>query len=92
MRLADQYQVWYNVNNFESNRESLSMRFQDELFQRRDKVIANAKKYGGSSLRVYGSVARGGEQADSGLDLLVALVDCCMFDPINIKQDAADLL
>lgn len=65
------------------------MSFRDELFQRRDEIIAIAKKYDGSNLRVFGSVARGDDRADSDLDLLVELApECDLFDYISIIQDA----
>jgi predicted nucleotidyltransferase len=41
------------------------------LRQNRDEIYAIAQKYGVSNIRVFGSVARGEEQKNSDLDLLV---------------------
>jgi predicted nucleotidyltransferase len=41
-----------------------------ELRQKRDEVIRIAARYGARNLRVFGSVARGEDHADSDLDLL----------------------
>jgi len=69
------------------------MSFRDELFQRRDEIIAIAKKYGGSNLRVFGSVARGDDQPESDLDLLVEPApECDLFDRIGLIQDLESLL
>jgi uncharacterized protein len=41
--------------------------------QHRDVIYALAKRYGIENVRVFGSVARGEERADSDIDLLVNL-------------------
>lgn len=43
----------------------------DILKEKRDDVLVVAQKHGVTSLRVFGSVARGEESADSDIDLLV---------------------
>ena len=43
----------------------------DILKEKREDVLEVAKKHGVTSLRVFGSVARGEESADSDIDLLV---------------------
>jgi len=41
------------------------------LKEHRDLIVRIAAKYGASSVRVFGSVARGDERPDSDVDLLV---------------------
>ena len=43
------------------------------LRQNRDEIYAIAQKYGVSNIRVFGSVARGEENAQSDIDLLVTI-------------------
>ncbi len=47
----------------------------DELHQRRNTVEALAARHGAFNLRVFGSVARGEERADSDIDLLIDLAE-----------------
>lgn len=42
-----------------------------DLRARRDQIIAIARKYGASNVRVFGSVARGDATSNSDVDLLV---------------------
>lgn len=42
-----------------------------DLRAHRDQIMAIAKKYGASNVRVFGSVARGEATSDSDVDLLV---------------------
>ena len=43
----------------------------DELHVKRDEILALGTKYGARRIRVFGSVARGEERADSDVDFLV---------------------
>lgn len=43
------------------------------LLERRDRVVAILGEYGAENVRVFGSVARGEEDSDSDLDLIVDL-------------------
>ena len=43
----------------------------DFIGDKRDQIIALARKHGASNVRVFGSVARGEATADSDLDLLI---------------------
>jgi predicted nucleotidyltransferase len=43
----------------------------EELHQNREKIYAIAEKYGISNIRIFGSVARGEENAQSDVDMLV---------------------
>ena len=45
----------------------------DELRQNRNQIEALARQYGAKHIRVFGSVARGEERADSDVDFLVDL-------------------
>jgi predicted nucleotidyltransferase len=56
------------------------MALRDELHRRRDDILAVAARHGVSNLRLFGSVARGEERADSDIDLLVDLADDRGFD------------
>ena len=47
----------------------------DELRKNRDKILAIAKDCGLCDVRVFGSVARGEERADSDIDILVNRVE-----------------
>lgn len=51
--------------------EELMPNLLQNLRQNRDEIYAIAKKYGVSNIRVFGSVARGEEKAQSDIDLLV---------------------
>jgi predicted nucleotidyltransferase len=56
------------------------MTLRDELHRRRDDILAIAARHGVSNLRLFGSVARDQERADSDIDLLVDLADDRGFD------------
>lgn len=43
----------------------------DELHKNREKILAIATEFGLKDVRVFGSVARGEERADSDIDILV---------------------
>jgi hypothetical protein len=43
----------------------------DTLRAQRDTILALSQQYGARNIRVFGSVARGEEQADSDVDFLV---------------------
>lgn len=47
----------------------------DELHRHRNAIAAIAERHGASNLRLFGSVGRGEERADSDIDLLVDLAD-----------------
>jgi predicted nucleotidyltransferase len=56
------------------------MALRDELHRRRDDILAIAARHGVSNLRLFGSVARGEEHADSDIDFLVDLAEDRGFD------------
>ncbi len=43
----------------------------NELHSKKDKILSLGRKYGARRIRVFGSVARGAERADSDVDFLV---------------------
>lgn len=56
-------------------------------------VLAVATRHGASNLRIYGSVATGGEHPTSDLDLLVDLPEeQSLLGLISLRQDLQDLL
>jgi len=62
------------------------MFIKDHILNRRDEIIAIAKLYGASNIRVFGSVARGDATDDSDVDLLVK------FEPGRSLLDQGGLL
>jgi uncharacterized protein len=51
------------------------MPLHDDLHRRRDGLMAIAARHGASNLRLFGSVLRGEEGADSDIDLLVDMAE-----------------
>jgi len=51
------------------------MKLRDDLYRRRDILLAIAARHGASNPRLFGSVLRGEERADSDIDLLVDLAE-----------------
>lgn len=63
------------------------------LRQRRKAIIRTAEDRGAHNIRVFGSVARGGDVESSDIDLLVDLDDGVgLLDLIGLKRELADLL
>ena len=63
------------------------------LAERRGQILAIAKKYGASNVRVFGSFVRGEEGPESDLDLLVDLApQRSLLDHVALIQDLEDLL
>ena len=60
---------------------------------RRDDILRIATEHGASNIRVFGSVARGEEEAQSDIDLLIQLESGrSLLDLIAIKQELEALL
>jgi hypothetical protein len=49
------------------------MALRDSLARKRRDIVAIAARHGASNLRLFGSVVRGDERADSDVDLLIDL-------------------
>lgn len=68
-------------------------RLLDELIARREEVLACLARHRASNPRVFGSVARGEEGADSDIDLLVEFdVAASLFDAFALQDDLEALL
>ena len=69
------------------------MRLKELLTEKRDEILSLATKYGAFNVRIFGSVARGDETADSDVDFLVELEPGRnLLDRIALIQDLEDLL
>jgi len=65
----------------------------DEIAARRGELLALVARYGGSNLRVFGSVAARAETPESDVDLLVDLpARVGLFQLAQLQLDLADLL
>ena len=61
--------------------------------ERRDEILCIAARHGARNVRVFGSVARGEDQADSDVDLLVEMEnDRSLLDLVGLEQDLEELL
>jgi uncharacterized protein len=68
------------------------MRF-DELQSNRNMIYAIAEKHGISNIRVFGSTARGDEDASSDVDLMVHVHPTRnLFDMVAFKDEVSDFL
>jgi hypothetical protein len=74
-------------------RELISAESQMERLRRhRDTIIEMAERKGAHNVRVFGSVARGEDTADSDIDLLVDLDKGVGFAFFGLEDELADLL
>ena len=65
----------------------------DELRSRRSEILSLAAHHGARNVRVFGSVARGDDRADSDIDLLVEVEQGrSLLDIIGFEQDLSQLL
>jgi hypothetical protein len=65
----------------------------NELRARRSEILSLAARYGARNVRVFGSVARGDDRADSDIDLLVEVEPGrSLLDVIGFEQDLSELL
>lgn len=61
--------------------------------EHRDEVLRLAHEHGAQNIRLFGSAARGEEDAESDLDLLVDMEEGrSLVDHVALKQDLEDLL
>lgn len=59
----------------------------------RDEILRIAAQHGARNVRVFGSIARGEDRADSDVDLLVEMEDDrSLLDLVGLEQDLEDLL
>lgn len=65
----------------------------DELRAKRDDIYAIAARHGVTDIRVFGSVARGEEDADSDVDFLIRMEkERDYFDLVELQLDLEDML
>jgi len=65
----------------------------NDIFNRREEIIAIARRYGASDIRIFGSVARGDATEASDLDVLVRLEPGrSLLDQGGLLMDLRDLL
>jgi predicted nucleotidyltransferase len=65
----------------------------EQLRAKREALIALADRYKAENLRVFGSVARGEENENSDVDILVHFRQgASLFDLMDLKEDAEELL
>jgi len=65
----------------------------DELRSRRSEILSLAARHGARNIRVFGSVVRRDEHADSDIDLLVEVEPGrSLLDVIGLEQDLSELL
>jgi hypothetical protein len=65
----------------------------DDIFNRRDEIIAVAKRYGASNIRIFGSVARGDASEFSDIDFVVRFEPGrSLFDQGGLLMDLRHLL
>ncbi|TVQ41814.1 MAG: DNA polymerase subunit beta [Gloeocapsa sp. DLM2.Bin57] len=69
------------------------MKFKQVLAERREEIIKIARKYGAYNIRIFGSVARGENNDNSDLDLLVDIESGrSILDRIALMQELEDFL
>jgi predicted nucleotidyltransferase len=63
------------------------------IAERREEILRIATRHGARNVRVFGSVAGGGDRADSDVDLLVEMEDDrSLLDLVGLGQDLDELL
>ncbi len=64
-----------------------------QLAERREEILAVARRYGAHDIRIFGSVARGDQSEGSDLDLIVRFdPDRSLFDHGGLLMDLEELL
>ncbi len=64
-----------------------------DLEHRREEILRVAARYGAHNIRLFGSVARGEDHADSDVDLLVDMEpDRSLLDMVGLGQELEELL
>ena len=69
------------------------MTTRERLIAQREAILQVAAKYGASNVRVFGSVVRGEDGADSDIDLLVALErGRTLLDLVALEEELSALI
>jgi len=63
-----------------------------ELRAFKPQIMAIASQYGVREIKVFGSVARGDENENSDVDLLIDNFDGSLFGKVSLKNEIEDLL
>ncbi|GAP94395.1 nucleotidyltransferase family protein [Leptolyngbya sp. NIES-2104] len=70
----------------------MGLGIEELLADKREEILAIAKKYKASNIRIFGSVSRGEATSDSDVDFLVEMADHSLLDRVALIQDLQDLL
>ncbi|AGA68225.1 putative nucleotidyltransferase [Desulfitobacterium dichloroeliminans LMG P-21439] len=71
----------------------ITMRAINDIMAKRDQIVSIASHYKFSNVRLFGSVLREEEKAESDIDFLVECSDdCSLFDLISLKNDLEEIL
>lgn len=69
------------------------MTLSESVRQKREKILEVAARYGAMNVRLFGSLARGEEKAESDVDLLIEMEDGrSLLDLSHLLQDMEELL
>ena len=69
------------------------MKIEELLKAKRQEILAIAARHGAHNVRVFGSVARGEEKAESDIDIFVEMESgMSLMDHVTLMQDLEDLL
>ena len=69
------------------------MSFRDTLFEKKNEIVKLAAVHGATNVRIFGSTARGEDNPNSDVDLLVEFdEDRSLFDLIRLREELAQLL
>ena len=64
-----------------------------DLYKKRQEILQIAARHGAHNIRVFGSIARGEDQPDSDVDLLVDMASGrSLLDFVGLGQDLEELL
>ncbi len=64
-----------------------------DLYKKRQEILHIAERYGAHNVRVFGSIARGEDQPESDVDLLVDMASGrSLLDLVRLGQDLEELL
>lgn len=69
------------------------MSFRDTIFEKKNEIVKLAAVHGATNVRIFGSTARGEDNPNSDVDLLVEFDDdCSLFDLIRLREELTQLL
>lgn len=69
------------------------MSFRNTIFEKKNEIVKLAAVHGATNVRIFGSTARGEDDPNSDVDLLVEFdEDRSLFDLIRLREELAQLL